>query len=142
MVMWTMPRRFAAAALVAGGLLVARSPALAQPASTPSGGVPAAGQLAERSSPPATLSYQNRPITELRATVQGRTPEERVRAATQILDQIAYGDTRERVASERIGTVAGISAGKRYIFVLVPADVDELAGESLDGKAAEVVQRL
>lgn len=140
--MWTMRWTLAAATWIAGGLLIASTAASGQSASGPAGATATVGQGAERSSPPATLSYQNRPITELRATVQGRTPQERVRAATRILDDIAYGDMRDRVASERIGTVAGISAGKRYIFLMVPADVDELAGESLDGKAAAVVQRL
>jgi hypothetical protein len=94
------------------------------------------------SGPPATLVYGNRPIVELRANILARTPAERVAAAESLLDAIVTAGPPGPVIMRVVEGVAVVAVGGRNIFVIVPADVDELAGETLEQKAATAVSRL
>ena len=90
----------------------------------------------------AVLSYNNRPITVLRATVLSRPPAERAQAAAEILDRIVNDGTPGTVSSRQLQGVSIISVGTRDVFALVPLDVNELAGETQEAKTAEAVGRL
>ena len=108
--------------------------------------VPAFAQVAapetQVSAPPATLVYGNRPITELRATIVGRTPAIRVAAAQSTLRAIVAGEPSDPVVARVVEGVTVVAIGNRNVFVILPDDVDELAGETLEQKTALAVSRL
>jgi small-conductance mechanosensitive channel len=115
-------------------------PALAAQVTPP---VPdAAAVRAERSGQSFTLVYANRPIVTLRARIFGRGPDERARGAERILDGLVHQHVRGPVQSQSIagGTVITVASG--IVVGLTPADVDELAGETVEGVAAQTVARL
>jgi small-conductance mechanosensitive channel len=117
-----------------------RPPALAAQVTPP---VPdAAAVRAERSGQSFTLVYANRPIVTLRARIFGRGPDERARGAERILDGLVHQHVRGPVQSQSIagGTVITVASG--IVVGLTPADVDELAGETVEGVAAQTVARL
>ena len=92
---------------------------------------------------PATVVYQNRPITELRAEVLGRAPAERVELAVATIDRLV----REGVAAGPItvravqGAVFVAVGGHNVLFITGP-DADTLAGETIDSKAAVAAANL
>ena len=90
----------------------------------------------------SVLSYNNRPITVLRATVLGRAPAERAQAATDVLDRIVNDGAPGAVSSRQLQGVSIISVGTRDVFGIVPLDVNELAGETQEARTAEAVGRL
>ena len=91
---------------------------------------------------PATLVFGNRPITELRATLLGRTPADRVAGALSVLHRIVAAGSPGPVSARRIEGVSAIVVGSEGVFVIVPADLDALAGETLEQKTATAVSRL
>jgi small-conductance mechanosensitive channel len=91
---------------------------------------------------PATLVYANRPILVFRATVFGRTPAERAAAAVLFIDRIVETSPDARVTTTRVGDAATVEIGAPSVFAILPADVDTLAGETLEGVSAETVSRL
>ena len=103
---------------------------------------PAVQQIPSQAAPAATLVYGNRPITELRATLLTRTPAERVASAQSVLGSIVSSGTVGAVRSQLIEGVMAVTVGDRTAFVLVPGDVDELAGETLEQKGAAAASRL
>jgi len=104
--------------------------------------VAAAVQGAERSNEPFTLIYFNRPIVVLRANVLGRPPAERAALAVQVLDDLVAAKATEPVEARAIGGASLIFVGSRVVVGLGQADLDELAGETLDGVTALTVSRL
>jgi small-conductance mechanosensitive channel len=111
--------------------------------------VPAFAQIAapdvqppQVSAPPATLVYGNRPITELRATIVGRTPADRVAAAQSTLKAIVAGEPSDPVVARIVEGVTVVAIGNRNAFVILQGDVDEFAGETLEQKTALAVSRL
>jgi hypothetical protein len=92
--------------------------------------------------PPATLIYANRPIVVFRATVFGRTPAERAAAAALFIDRVAEALPSARVTAGRLGDAVTVNIGAAAVFAILPADVDTLAGETLEGVSAETVSRL
>jgi len=103
---------------------------------------PAVQQTPSQPAPPAALVYGNRPITEFRATLLTRTPAERVAAAQSLLGSIVSSSTVGAVTSHLVEGVMAVAVGDRTVFVLVPGDVDELAGETLEQKGATAASRL
>jgi len=97
---------------------------------------------ATQQAPPATLVFGNRPITDLRAQVLTRTPAERVAAAQSQLDAIVAAGPSGPVTATNVEGVIVISVGNRNAFVIMNGDVDELAGETLEQKAALATSRL
>ena len=91
---------------------------------------------------PATFSYANRPIIQLRALFLGRGPAERVLAARVVLDRIVSEGVSGPVTSRQIDTLVTINVGDHYVFTIMPADIDTLAGETQAAAAALAVSRL
>ena len=90
---------------------------------------------------PATLTFWNRPIVVLRATVRGVTPAERVERAALRIEQLPEHIRPEsiQVTPATIGLVTGsaIVAGNSILFGVFPEDVDaeEAAGVRLTCRA-------
>jgi small-conductance mechanosensitive channel len=71
-----------------------------------------------------------------------RTPEERVRTATALLDQLVERRVTGPVSSSLVSGVIIVRVADRDVLYLVPADIDQLAGETLEQRAAEAVANL
>jgi small-conductance mechanosensitive channel len=97
---------------------------------------------AEPSGEPFTLTFFNRPIVVLRARVVGRLPIERAAGAARILDDLAAQGTTGPVESRPLERSSLISVGSRGVLALTSPDIDELAGETLEGVTAQTVARL
>jgi small-conductance mechanosensitive channel len=91
---------------------------------------------------PAALRFNNRFITTLRATLFSRSPAERATAAAGRLNALMDEDAVGAVTTRPLQDATIIEVGGRDVFGIVPLDVDELAGETRESKAAEVVSRL
>jgi small-conductance mechanosensitive channel len=97
---------------------------------------------AEPSSQTADLTFASRPVVTFRARVLGRLPAERAETARRALDDlVAQGVTRP-ITSRPFGGGIIISVGPRGVVALTAPDVDELAGETLPGVAADTMARL
>jgi len=87
--------------------------------------------------PPATLRVWNRDIIELRATVNGVSPAERVeRARERILALPPLSDSGQLAAQEAdIGGVRGHAVFVRnsVLFFVLPQDLDPTSVETMDG---------
>jgi small-conductance mechanosensitive channel len=91
---------------------------------------------------PADLVYQNRTITTLRATVLSRQPAERVSAAARVLDNLVGAGQVGPIATRPVDEAMVISVGARDVFAILPLDVNELAGETVEAAAATAAGRL
>jgi small-conductance mechanosensitive channel len=89
-----------------------------------------------------TLTYFNRPIVVLRARVLGRPPSERAAVAVRVLDGLVAANATDPVESRSVEQGSLIFVGSRVVFGLTPADIDALAGETLEGSTALAVTRL
>lgn len=98
------------------------------------------------SAPEAVLVYANREIVTLRATVQGATPEMRVRRIGERLrqmreEELALPLEQKAMTFEgRNGKLFSIAG--QLVFVLYEGDLDEEQGLPLDQAAVQVEQRL
>jgi small-conductance mechanosensitive channel len=119
-------------------VLVTVASATAQQREEPPQSPPAAPVRGDQT---ATLTYNNRSITVLRARLL-HTPAERAAAATYVLETLVAQGITGPVSIQRVDESAIITAGTRQIVVLVPGDVDELVGETLDSKAESAVRSL
>ena len=116
-------------------LLSAQSPAAPAP---PSAQAPPPATLAvavERSSETATLTYFNRPIVVLRAQSWAEPPRSAPRSAVRVLDELVAADKPVLWRHELPAAAFLISVGRRAIVGLTPTDIDEAAGETLEGVA-------
>jgi small-conductance mechanosensitive channel len=111
------------------------------PAPAPPGAVAASGNTAT-SEQAATLTFANRPIVTLRARVLGRDPADRVASAGRVLDELIAEGTSGPIESRAFDAGNIITVASRGIVALTPADVDELAGETVDSVSAQTVARL
>jgi len=91
---------------------------------------------------PVPLTVANRTITELRAGILGRSSTDRAAAAAALITAIAADGQRHVATSRELATAAVISVDGRDMFAIVPADTNELLGESVAGKSAAAVNRL
>ena len=99
-------------------------------------------QPSPQTAPPAALVYSNRHITDFRVSVLTRTPADRVAAAVAQLNTIAAAGPSGPVAAQRLEGVIAVTVGGHGVFVIVPDDVDQIGGETLEQKAAAAVSRL
>jgi small-conductance mechanosensitive channel len=85
-----------------------------------------------------TLQYGNRPIVEFRARLVGRTPEERAEGTVRRLDDLMARGLYAPVESAVVGGIAVVTVAGRDAVMVLPADLDASAGETLEtaGRAA------
>ena len=100
------------------------------------------GASAEPSELAATLSFANRPIVTLRARVLGRDPADRVASATRVLDELIADGYSGPIESRPFTGGRIISVASRGIVALTAFDVDNLAGETVEGVTAQAIVRL
>ncbi len=92
--------------------------------------------------PPVTLTFANRPILQLRASLLGRAADERVAGGLASLERMAEEGVTGPVEARQIGEAISLEVAGRRIVAIVPADVDTLAGETPAGVAAAAVGRI
>jgi small-conductance mechanosensitive channel len=102
----------------------------------------AAAFTVERSTEPSTLTFFNRPIVVLRASVAGRRPAERASGAQRVLDDLVDQGVSGQVGALPFDGGALISVGSHGVLALTTLDVDDLSGETLEAVSAQVVSRL
>ena len=90
----------------------------------------------------ADLQYNNRTITVLRSTVFSRSPQERAAGAVEVLDRLVQEGIPGRVSTRLAQGANFVSVGNRDVFAILPLDVNELAGETQESKAAQAVSQL
>jgi small-conductance mechanosensitive channel len=129
------------AALVAAGTTAAAQRPV-EPSPQQSRDLASAVLQAAPSSQPATVTFFNRPIVDLRATVLGRSPSERARTAQRSLNDLADQHIAGPVDSRLLDGGALITVASRAVLVLAEADVDELSGDTLQAAAARTAERL
>ena len=135
--------RITAGALLACALFANAAGAQTPAAQQPPSAVVTAVISAERSGEPFTLTYFNRPIVVLRASVLGRPPAERAAIAVKVLDDLVAARSTDPVESRALeGGAALIFVGSRVVVGLAPPDIDELAGETIEGVTERTVSRL
>jgi len=85
-----------------------------------------------------TLQYGNRPVVEFRARLVGRTPEERAEGTVRRLDDLMARGLYAPVESAVVGGIAVVTVAGRDAVMVLPADLDASAGETLEtaGRAA------
>jgi small-conductance mechanosensitive channel len=91
---------------------------------------------------PATLTVANRDIVTLRAAVLGRSSVDRVAAARRLIGQAVESNQAVQVAQHAVGAATIITLDGRDTLAIVPTDVDELVGETLQSKSDAAVSRL
>ena len=133
-------RRVAAAAVAVAFLAI---PASAQTPGDPIGAaVAAAATNAQTSDPPATLTFANRKIVELRATIAGRAPAVRAAQAAETIGRLVEQNPDAQVTTRPYEQGIVLSLGGQPVVVVFTADADPLAGETMQVKAATAVDRL
>jgi small-conductance mechanosensitive channel len=89
-----------------------------------------------------TLTYNNRPITVLRARVLGHSPEERVAGIQQRLEQLVEQHVIGPVEVQRVADLTVVRVDSRLAFALAPPDVDGLSGETMALKSSQAAAAL
>jgi small-conductance mechanosensitive channel len=119
------------------GLLILASPATAQNA--------VLGQDV-RVGAPATVTVWNRPVVELRATVDDVTAQERARRVRQRIEQLPpttrTSDVRASLTNVGERTVAAVTVGSQIIVFILPEDLDPEAGVTLQQAGDRAVASL
>ena len=92
--------------------------------------------------PPATLTYANRPIVVLRASLFGRPADERVAAGQLTLDRLVEDGITGPVQARSIGPVVSLEVAGRRVVAILPPDVDTLAGETPTNVGTAAARRL
>jgi small-conductance mechanosensitive channel len=131
--------RFGLWALILAALAASPRVGLAQ---TPSPGDLAQAVSSSNTAEPAELTYNNRAIATLRATVLSRGPAERAAAARRVLNRLVRTGDVGPVAVRYAEGIALISVGERDVFAIVPADVDSLSGEVINTTVSDAVNQL
>jgi len=88
------------------------------------------------------LTYNNRLITELQATMLGHSPEQRVASIQQRLDGLVNQGVVGPVDTRQLEELTAIMVGSQMAFAIAPEDVDETAGETVESKTARAVAAL
>ncbi len=91
---------------------------------------------------PVTVTLANREIVVLRASVLGRSSADRAATAEMLLRQIAGAGGPAQVAIRSLDGAMSLSVDGRDVFAILPADVDALAGETLESKGQAASARL
>ena len=108
---------------------------MASPAAQPARPPVLAAIRAEPSAQTTTFAFFNRPIVVLRARVMGREPVERADAGRRSLDQLVEDGVTGPVDAQPFDGGALITVGGKGVLLLVSQDVDDLAGDTVDGVA-------
>ena len=95
-----------------------------------------------RPGPPATLTYANRPIVELRSSLLDRLPAERAAAGKVALDRLTTSGISGPVQARSIGPAVSLEVNGQRIVAILPTDVDSLTGETPESAGAAAAQRL
>src|SRR5262245_46312625 len=136
-------RRFTEAACLAGGLAALIVAASATFATAQPPAVDAASAIrAEATDQSVVLAYFNRPILVLRARVLGRMPADRVDTAVDALDDLVARRTISPIELQPFGGGVLITVASRSVVGLTAPDVDELAGQTVEGVAADALPKL
>jgi small-conductance mechanosensitive channel len=138
----TIARWCRTAALAAGIALAAVGAAAGQDRPPAPAGAAASPLVAERADESYSLTFFNREIVRLRARVVGRRPSERALGAARLLHELVAQRATTPVESQSFQGASMITVGSRGVLMLTGADVDDLAGETLDGVTAQTVARL
>ncbi len=123
-------------------LLVGSASAGAAQTTAPTGIAVPGALTVERTDGSRTVSFFNRDVAILRARVAGRSPDERAAGAVRILEGLADDRLTGPIEIRPIGGGTLILVASRGVLVLTDADVDELAGETLGGVAAQTAAHL
>jgi len=108
----------------------------------PAGKGIAASKAADSALAPATLKIQNRPIVTLRGTLLGYSPRQRIEAAeSRIQRLIERSDTGPVSAIPRPEGMM-VRIGEKGVFIVTPADINELSGEELEEVSRRAVENL
>ena len=121
------------------GWILLSTPAFAQ---TDRAADPGSVSGATTDAPPVTLTYNNRSITELRASIFSRPPSDRATAAVHFLDQLVESGSVRPVTARMVGENLIVSVAGRDAFGILPGDLDTLADETLPQKGAAAATRL
>jgi len=97
---------------------------------------------AERSQETATVTFANRPIVVLKARVLGRSPAERATGAERSLEDLASQGITGPVESGVFDGGTLIRVANRLVIALTNADIDDLAGETLESVTALAVAHM
>ena len=96
--------------------------------------------------PPATVTVWNRPLVVIRATVGSQTPAIRVAGIEQKIEELPYAELGNpvRVEQAEASGVEGLMVfvGGRFIFGILPADLDPLSHETLQQVGTDLKTRL
>ncbi len=90
----------------------------------------------------ARLVFNNRPITDLRATVLGHAPAERAASIEQRLEQFVNQGIVGPVEIRKLEQLSTIIVAGQMAFVIAPDDVDEVAGETIETKSQSAAAAL
>ena len=130
---WILGWRIASAAIALA--LIAGS-ASAQTTDDPIGAAVAAAAVnAHASDPPATLTFANRKILELRATIAGRPPAVRASQAADTVGRIVEQKPDAQVTMRRYDQGIVLNVGDQPVGVGCAVGADPLAGETMQAKA-------
>ena len=102
----------------------------------------AATPLHADESEPAAVTFHNRTIAVLRATIGSLSPADRVTGAEKRLHDTPATDFRRPVTVLPYGDSRAIILGERMIFGIAPDDVDVSAGETVDSVAESAAENL
>jgi small-conductance mechanosensitive channel len=91
---------------------------------------------------PATVTVANRPVVVFRATVLRRSSIDRAAAAERVIGAAVQRGRPISVGSRAVGPATVITLDSVDAFAIVPADADELVGETVQSKTEEAVARL
>ncbi len=89
-----------------------------------------------------TLIIQNRLIAVFRASMMGHSPAERVEKMRERIAELLDTAEKHDVAALPVAQGMLIQMGNSGIFVISPADLDSLAGETLEGVSKRTVDNL
>ena len=90
----------------------------------------------------ADVTFMNRRITRLRAQIMGSLPKFRVKEASERIEKQVELRRTQPVDSVYIDQGVLIRIDEKTIFAITTADLDVVAGETLDGRAEEAIANL
>ena len=90
----------------------------------------------------ASLVVQNRVVFVFRAPFGSRTARERADDAVRRIATLAESGTSDSIIARPIPQGMLVSVGQRGVFTITPADIDSIAGETLEAASRGAVERL
>jgi small-conductance mechanosensitive channel len=96
----------------------------------------------DTSGPIAKVVFNNRPITQLRATLLGHSPAQRAASIEQRLEQFVNQGIVAPVEVRQLQQLSTITVAGEMAFAIAPDDVDGLAGETIESKSSQAAAAL